>query len=1016
MRRSRETQSGYALLGALFVVISCAGVALAALTSMTISSSQTNSRQSFTARDVRAADNALESAINEIRMDPAGELGNVDTCISPTDYASNARVVTVSATCEESTQAMPADPNQNATAPAVRLVGRDGYRSATAFGENVLWSNDCARGNTALTSCAPWSLGLGLPMYNSHAATTLSAARPSLVHSSGLSAASGGSSKTLGFAADVFAHRGSATMIDPSEASPAVQVAGRYEQGDAGLFNAQGGGQCGVTGNSHPWNVLAARIVDANDAAGSPTCGSDGTDARNQAERMELGVRPAVPTVVGTVPALCPAGNVITFTPGRYGKVETARLNQMLGGQCPNKTYWFQPQSSTEAGTYWFDVDNPVNPDGSAKPRDLWNSLIISDPTVRVIFGTPTDGSSPSAAASSRFPQACNAASYGVEILLSPRTTIRHLDGKVAICDRDANTSTSTAPAAIWQAGNADGGWRGFADTATSQSTLSWRTTGGQFCLFFGLWCFDVASGNAYFRDGSAGLAWRQDGQYARARFECSASLGRGCVMDASFRGRGFGLTNPDGSAGLAAAPGPMESLDVVVRARSENRDQVWSLINDGAVGTTIRFYRPGVSTAACGAYFPHGPDPLGASQALTLSFDLLSPAAQSVSGLQRCGDIGLNRSELQGSGVDVNFGFVRTYAVSNSGIVDVEVDSIELRSGWDLQPSASTGGAGWGSAQNLLPATGAITATDGSHSGFTLRCGVWWLNCPTETRHVDLTGFENHRTPWVPTSGALSAAGLVVTGETTTREFFEGGSFYDIDGNPDIDEASNLTAVISNLRGTTATCTATWSKVPFWGQGLYLDLLDPNVAGSCSTVLTSAEQLQGASVRLSAYVDRDGSGNGNVTAVDYGVRIDSVRISTVTAGEYTRPRAPAVMTFGNGAASSPSSFNVFGQVSMPRNDLTVRWNGPAPVDDQGDPVPLGGGNMVLSGLGSFVSPTGTAGVICCSPTKPAERIVNLTATLPTSSGPRVGGTARIRVNDVGGPGSNLVIDEWSLS
>jgi hypothetical protein len=263
--------------------------------------------------------------------------------------------------------------------------------------------------------------------------------------------------------------------------------------------------------------------------------------------------------------------------------------------------------------------------------------------------------------------------------------------------------------------------------------------------------------------------------------------------------------------------------------------------------------------------------------------------------------------------------------------------------------------------------------------------------------------------------SGALVKAGVIVTGATTSTNFLVNGALYDLVGTPDISNNSTITITLSNLRDVPGgTCSASWSRVPFWGQGLYLDLLDPAVSSTCSTVLTNAEQLIGATARVTAYVQRN-SGTG-FSGATYGVRLDSVRLSTVTAGEYTRPRAPAVITVGQSSGSGSSSFNVFGQVSVPRNDLTVRWNGAAPMDSAGDAVPIGGGNMVLASLGSHVAGSGTAGVICCSPTKPAERIVNLTATISTPLGDRVVGTARIRVNDVGGPGSNLVVDEWSLS
>ncbi len=76
---------------ALFVIVGVAGVALIALMSMTLTASKANRSEILTAKEVRAADNALESTVNMLRMDPSGELGLNDNCIDPAgvDFPSN---------------------------------------------------------------------------------------------------------------------------------------------------------------------------------------------------------------------------------------------------------------------------------------------------------------------------------------------------------------------------------------------------------------------------------------------------------------------------------------------------------------------------------------------------------------------------------------------------------------------------------------------------------------------------------------------------------------------------------------------------------------------------------------------------------------------------------------------------------------------------------------------------------------------------------------------------------------
>lgn len=1014
-----RSESGGTLIAMLLMVMVFTSVTLAALTSSTLTGSAVNSAETRSARQLRAADNALDTAINEIRMDPDGLAGGVEDCPAPTDYTSNDRTITVTATCEESEKTMPADINQNATAPSVRLVGADGYRPTnlfgTVFGETVLWKNDCARGDTSASSCAPWSLGMGLPNYQAHKASVVDTATPSFVHSSALRQ-SPADATSLGFASDVFVRRSSATMVDPGAGRPAVQVAGRYRQGESGLFTAQGGGTCGIAGPSHPWNVTAARIVDADDDAGAPECGTALAETAN--DRQELGQLPSVPSALGTMPT-CPAGatDVAVLRPGRYDKVRTAALNRLFGGQCPGRTFWFQPESASAAGVYWFDVDDPTNPDGSARARDLWNSLVISDPTVRIIFGTPAGGYSSTAAGNAKFPNACDNAAYGVELTLSPRSTLRQLDGKVAICDRDANTATNSSPAAIWQAGVADGGWRGTPVPSVSTASLAFRTT-GQICIPW-IGCIQLASGSASFLNGSGNQGWLVDGNSARAQFSCTAVFGGACIGEVNFQARGIGQASTS-----VPSPGPVTTLDVIAKGTATERDGFWALYNDGAIGTEIRLYLPGSPTALCGSFFPYSPDSMISGRHVTLAYDLLSTESDPIAGLVPCRSVQIDRQQLRGAGVDLKVSAYRSVPIFNTVRIGLELDGFELRAGWDLSPTAATS-ANWADPPFLLPAAnGAVS--DGSHSGFSLQCvpGTLGFNvtCPNATRTVTLSGFDNTRSPHVPVSGPLQAAGVVITGNTSNTQWFTGRGLFDVSTSPTVDQRSTIAVTISNLRGGTGSCTANWPRVAFWGQGLYLDLLDPTVAGTCNTVLTNSEQLIGATADVTVHLEINQppfwcNPNRPELCDSFSVRLDSVRLSTVTSGDYTRPRAPMVMTIGNDSATGPSTFNVFGQVSMPRNDLTVRWNGPSPTvqggADDGDPVPIGGGNMILAGLGSFVDDDGEAGIICCSPTKPAERIVDLVAR--PKGEPNVLARTRIRVSDVQGPGSGLLVEDWSL-
>lgn len=982
-RRVRD-QRGLAMIAALLVIMLFAGITMVAMLNMTLNASVISERQKITTRETRAADNALESAINMIRMDPAGQLGSYEDCLGgvPVDLPSNRADVSITATCEKSDRAMAVRDSALGEAPAVQLVGAAGYQP-TFLPDSVPWKTDCLRPVSRSTGCFPWALGMGPANYDSTGAAAIAATVPSLLHSGGLRAEGSELRHSLSFASNVIARRGSAVMIDPSLGEPAMVVAGRFSQGDQGTM-ASSDNACGISDPWHPWHIVAAHIVDMDDQAGRPDCGDE--DAAALDDRLEITPRPGLGEQFesfATVPAC--SGSVIEFSPGAYGRTQTAALNRLFDGSCPNKVFWFKPAAADIAGNYWFDVDDPTAPN-----PQLRSSLVIADPTARIIFGTPTGGFSTAAAASAEFPQACDPAAAGVEVIFSPRTSVRHTAGKVSICDRDGTLSSTNVPAALWQAGSVNSGWQGYPDPATSGTSRT-RVSGG---ITWGAEGMD-----------NEGASWIPDGSYSQRWFQCNGVLYAKCHVDANYHARGIGTKNPDGSAAPEPSEGRVDSLDLIVDAEVDD-DVGFSLIGQDRVGTLVALYRAGETAPACKVYYPYKQRSMGAGRPLTLAFDLRSRKAQAVPGFDHCADAELTRSDLYGAGVDLTIRSQRVIFILGWQTSRIYVDGMELRAGWDLEAAGATNVSQFNNPQNQLPADSFSKSVDGSHGGMTLTCGTW--SCPTGTGQVKLTGFDNAVVPWTPTDGNLLAAGLIVTGETTEQNFFTKGSFFDIGGQPNIADHSNITLTVSNLRDTTGSCTVNWPKVPFWGQSIYIDLLDP-ANGNCNTLITRSEQLMGATVDLSVYVQRDGGSR------TFGSRIDGVRFSTVTDGDFTRPLAPNLFTIGGGP-DHDSTFNVFGQVSMPRNDLNIRWAGPAPRTAEGEPVAIGGGNMILAALGSYVEPDGEAGVVCCSPTAPAERIVNLTATVNRRDGSsRVAGQARVVINDDPDDSTGVRIESWSI-
>src|SRR5262249_23093665 len=101
----------------------------------------------------------------------------------------------------------------------------------------------------------------------------------------------------------------------------------------------------------------------ADPAIANPAAWSPGVDANLTA-----------PPATQTVPS-CPAGPVVTFTPGTY--TDATAMNALMNGTCANKVFYFQP------GHYYFDFTNSGTHEWS-----------INDVTARVVGGQPYTGAS----------------------------------------------------------------------------------------------------------------------------------------------------------------------------------------------------------------------------------------------------------------------------------------------------------------------------------------------------------------------------------------------------------------------------------------------------------------------------------------------------------------------------------------------------------------------------------------------------------------------------------------------
>ncbi len=395
--RAGADQSGYLLLYVLGI-IGLTSVLVIALLGLALTSAKVAAMEARLARESRAADGALEAQIADIASRGGDVCGNSATW--PRTVEGSADGPAVEVTCDFG--GVSDNPDADLPGPDVSVVGAGG-------------ADDDYQG------------GLTAP-------TVAGVSNPNLVVTA--------TDHPAGFASDVFVAGGAAPAR--SSGSPAVDVAGQYEQGAA-----VGGSGCGALA------AAGAHRIDDAGGQGEPTCGS---------------VRPitvATPAATDAVPFVtgramtCPN---VELDPGAYLPADITRLNAILSGNEPC-TVVFKP-----GGVHYLDVFDATR---SGADRFV---LTISNKNVKVIGGVP---SSPLT-----FPNACvNAAgSPGVQLLLSGRSAIRHTGGQVALCP---DRTTGSALPVLQQTSSSDSQPRFVSATSSSftnvgnldPSSSGWATT-----------------------------------------------------------------------------------------------------------------------------------------------------------------------------------------------------------------------------------------------------------------------------------------------------------------------------------------------------------------------------------------------------------------------------------------------------------------------------------------------------------------------------------------------------------
>ena len=391
-RRQAATDQGGFALAAVLAVIAFTGITIAALLGMMLTTMRVTRSQEEAAQDRRAADGAIENAIEKMRDVPCNPRAQ--------PYLDNQQIGTrtVDVTCTSSTSGV-------STTDQVRLVGVDQYRGA--YRE---WTADCA--SNATDGCLPW--GQVSPATRG----STGEGDVSLVHSG---------DAALRFDSGVTVRRGAVALRNPTNGNPAIEVGGEYHQGRAGV-GGTGGTDCGLLSS-----LPAARIVDSS---GSPDCGSpEAANIQADSAANVAGLLP--PSDPVSVPANC-GGPVVTFQPGIYSAALTQRVSDLTRGNlgsCQNKTFWFRPGIySFQGSDLLFDSPGSYYVFGAVQGWDpaagvQANPALVNDPSSVL----------------------CNPDVSGTSIVTAGWTRITHTRGRVAICPARPASATDPHPAIFQQ-------------------------------------------------------------------------------------------------------------------------------------------------------------------------------------------------------------------------------------------------------------------------------------------------------------------------------------------------------------------------------------------------------------------------------------------------------------------------------------------------------------------------------------------------------------------------------------
>jgi hypothetical protein len=442
--RTGRSERGYVLVTTLTAMLLCL-IIITSLLSLTLATTKVEETGRVRERGVRAAEGALDAALNQLRNSPTmasgrdtdGD-GNYDPC-EPVVGIVEIDGVDVKIGCEDmGLTGSPEIPNDDSQV-ALRLVG-DQYDQY-----NGVNRSDWRTYRNAFAG----ALG------GNHNAGELTGTEGQLVH---IGAA------PLRAVGGVEVKREVAAVRTDAATGPAFDIFGTAVQGGGTLYggastrtNAEDPPPCGVSEPNDAWGVQATDVRSRSyfsPLAISLFCsdpsiaamGAGGVPGPSAWIHRDVQIVRDVdgPTTWGTMdcddPRVKNAAGVM-YLEGSFDAEATKILNEWFTGDCPETTFYF-------LGDVWFDAHDPSKATSSDPiERAKAHSVVMNDRTSNWVFGDPL-GWDPAneRIPNSRLPgSACDSPltggtaptgpeTKGTNITLSSRTGLYHNAGRVLVC------------------------------------------------------------------------------------------------------------------------------------------------------------------------------------------------------------------------------------------------------------------------------------------------------------------------------------------------------------------------------------------------------------------------------------------------------------------------------------------------------------------------------------------------------------------------------------------------------